>query len=239
MISARDFAETYTSFWQISTPTSETLIREANRFRDRFAAPLEPLTSPRAHSFVADVAFDFLRETYSPLRKSILPANRRRARLEEIVEHRHKMLSRTGSSWMIEIENTDSIIIEAQALTARMAGFFLKHELATELLFQPTFRGCGIISDSFGDVIAGRTLYEIKTGDRPFRSVDLRQTLVYAALNYAARAYTITHLAILNPRLGTCLRFEVDNLSDQLAGKSSPQLFGDIIHFISADTISV
>ena len=162
-----------------------------------------------------------------------------RARLEEIVGHRHKMLSRTESSWTIDVENKHSIITEAHALTGRMATFFFERELATELVYQPTFRGCGIISDSFGDIIAGRTLYEIKTGDRPYRSVDLRQTLVYAALNYAARAYTITHLAILNPRLGTYLCFEVDNLTDQLAGKSSPQLFGDIIHFISADTISV
>jgi len=61
----------------------------------------------------------------------------------------------------------------------------------------------------------------------------------YAALNYAARAYSITHLAILNPRLGTFLRFDVENLTDQLAGKAAAELFGDIVHFISTDTISV
>jgi hypothetical protein len=164
---------------------------------------------------------------------------RGRARLKEMVAHRYQILSKTGSSWMIDLENTDSIITEAEALTSRMASFFFERERATELVYQPTFRGCGIISDSFGDIIAGSTLYEIKTGDRPYRSVDLRQTLVYAALNYSARAFAITHLAILNPRLGTFLRFEIENLTDQLAGKTAPQLFGDIIHFISADTISV
>ena len=73
MISARDFAETYTSFWQISTPTSETLIREANRLRDRFVAPLESLTNPRAHSFVADVAFDFLKRRIPLCGKAYFP----------------------------------------------------------------------------------------------------------------------------------------------------------------------
>ena len=239
MISARDFADTYTSFWQIATPTSETLIREANRVREHFAAPIETLTNPQTHSFVADVAFEMLRETYSPLQRSLLQPRRARARIKEIAQHRYAICAQSGSTWAVDVSNRTWVLSEAEALANRMADFFFEREVAVELLYQPRFRGCGIISDSFGDVIAGNTLYEVKTGDRPYRSVDLRQALVYAALNHAARDFTITHLALLNPRLGTFLKFDLESVTDQLAGKAAAELFGDIVHFISADTISV
>jgi hypothetical protein len=191
------------------------------------------------HSFIADAAFDLFREIYSPSKRRILPPKRRRQRAEEIVKLHHKIATRAGSAWILEIENPRSIVTETENLADRLTAFFFEREATVELQYSPRFRGCGIISDSFGDVLAGNTLYEIKTAERPYRSVDLRQTLVYAALNHSSRTYTIVNLALLNPRLGTFLRFNIESLVDQLAGKAAAELFGDIIHFVSADMISV
>jgi hypothetical protein len=237
MISEKDFAEKYTSFWQVAVPTSERLIREANRLGyGRFAPPLKSTSRPEMHAVIAEIAFGILRASYSPLRiKPISPDQ-----LANIVEAAYESVIRVAQASPLQIPAlTAKEITEAQSLAKRMETFFFEKELAIQLIFDPQFSGCGVIDDCYGDLIAGNTLYEVKTGDRPYRSVDLRQVLVYAALNYASGMYPISHIALLNPRLGTYLRFELDTLSDQLAGKASAELFGDIVHFVSSENISI
>src|SRR5579864_8207330 len=47
----------------------------------------------------------------------------------------------------------------------------------------PVFRGCGFVDECTGDLIIGNQLVEVKAGDRSFRATDIRQLLVYCALN--------------------------------------------------------
>ena len=102
----------------------------------------------------------------------------------------------------------------------------------------PPFPGCGFIVESYGDVIAGHTIYEVKAGERSFRSADFRQLLAYSALNYAAEKYHITHLAILNPRIGTYFRAEVEDVARAVSGLTSAELFEEIIQFVSSGAVS-
>jgi len=237
MISEKDFAEKYTSFWQVAVPTSERLIREANRLGyGRFAPPLKTASRPESHGIIAEIAFEILRESYSPLKiKPVSPDQ-----IAIIAKAAYENVRRLAQVSPARLPSPNSReISEAQQLAKRMEKFFFEKELAIELVFNPRFAGCGVIDDCYGDLLANNTLYEIKTGDRPYRSVDLRQVLVYAALNYASGTYPITRIALLNPRLGTYLRFELDILSDQLSGKAPAELFGDIVHFVSSDNISL
>ena len=54
-----------------------------------------------------------------------------------------------------------------------------------------------------GDLISSDALFEIKAGDRFFRSVDVRQLIMYGALNSVSQSYQINRLGLFSiPRVG-------------------------------------
>ena len=67
------------------------------------------------------------------------------------------------------------------------------------VIIQPRFRGCGVLDSCYGDLLASQCLYEVKMVDRNLRGMDLRQVLVYCALNYRSQQYIINSVSILNP----------------------------------------
>src|SRR5438552_4986117 len=158
MISEKDFAEKYTSFWQVAVPTSERLIREANRLGyGRFAPPMKSAGQPEMHAVIAEIAFGIVKASYSPLRIRPISSDQ----LSDIVEVAYKSILRAAQASPLQIPAPRAKqIIEAQSLAKRMETFFFEKELATELTFEPRFSGCGVIDDCYGDLIAGNTLYE-------------------------------------------------------------------------------
>lgn len=117
--------------------------------------------------------------------------------------------------------------------------FFVRErkEVETTVLF-PGFRGCGIIDNCVGDVISGDTLFEIKAAGRFFRSVDLRQLLIYAALNREANAYRIANIGVVNPRLGIYYRGSLAEVSYEISGKAADELLADIVQVAAGADIS-
>ncbi len=55
----------------------------------------------------------------------------------------------------------------------------------------PRFEGCGWLDECEADFLTSNVLVEVKAGDRAFRSIDLRQVLIYCALNFASKKYDI------------------------------------------------
>ena len=82
------------------------------------------------------------------------------------------------------------------------------------------------------------TLFEVKTVDRSFRGVDLRQLLTYAALNFASREREISTLGLVNPRRGVFFEMPVGDLCLDIAGRSSESLFAMIIQVLSSGELS-
>jgi hypothetical protein len=109
---------------------------------------------------------------------------------------------------------------------------------ALRVTFEPNFAGCGFLNPCVGDILIGHELYEVKAGDRRFRSTDLRQLMTYCALNYAAGTCTVTKAGCVNPRRGTYFVLELDAIAYELAGKSSSELFSDIIYHVSSGGVS-
>jgi hypothetical protein len=124
---------------------------------------------------------------------------------------------------------------EAEKLRSRLHRFF---EEAGDMIVGPFFRGCGILNSCQGDVLSEETLFEVKAGDRPFRITDIRQLLIYAALNFESREHQINRLGLFNPRLGTYVTGDVEQFSLQLCGMSSSELFGIIVAFLSSSGVS-
>jgi len=113
--------------------------------------------------------------------------------------------------------------------------FVFRHET---ILYRPIFDGCGYVDRSEGDVLTCHTLFEIKTVDRPFRSIDIRQLVTYGALNYMSQKYKIKNFGIFNPRRGVYFEMPVDTIIFEISGQSSQDLFNDIIQVVSSGDIS-
>jgi hypothetical protein len=103
---------------------------------------------------------------------------------------------------------------------------------------RPIFKGCGYIGSSEGDVIAGPCLFEVKTVDRPLRSVDIRQLVTYCALNHASRQFELNSVGVFNPRRGVWFALSLDIVCREISGQSTQALLDSIVNSISSGDIS-
>jgi len=109
---------------------------------------------------------------------------------------------------------------------------YTDHQSFETLTIQPRFKGCGILNSCYGDFLCDDCLYEVKMVDRNLRSVDLRQILIYCALNYQSRQFKINTACVINPRRGIAFRFDLENLAQRIARKNSAELFHQISDFL-------
>jgi hypothetical protein len=100
-----------------------------------------------------------------------------------------------------------------------------------EVVPEPVFPGCGFIDTCRGDVLVCKTLFEVKAGDRLFRSIDVRQLVTYAALNLVSRQHKIHKVGLFNPRVGIRAAVEV-------SGKDAITLLSEIVVAISSGETS-
>ncbi|WP_148773596.1 hypothetical protein [Bradyrhizobium rifense] len=129
-------------------------------------------------------------------------------------------------------------IVDIDEQRRRLIWMFLFNKPAGSLLTEPTFPGCGMIDSCKGDLIASDALYEVKAGDRLFRSIDVRQLIVYGALNFIAKRFKIERLGLFNPRIGIGATMSADDLCFEISGKQSSELFSEIAAAFSSGEIS-
>jgi hypothetical protein len=115
---------------------------------------------------------------------------------------------------------------------------FLKLWPSESVTFSPEVQGNGILASCFADLSVGMTLYEVKTVSRHFQSRDLRQLLVYLALESATGSSRWQYGGLLNPRLGVFCSFSVDWLVRRLSGgRPSKLVFSDFIQALTRDVV--
>ena len=100
--------------------------------------------------------------------------------------------------------------------------------------FYPCIPGANAISRCEADLSIGETLVEIKTVSRKFRSRDLKQLLVYLALDWI-RGAKWKKGCLLNPKEANWADFEVDTLVRLLSGRSASDTFRDFIDAIGSN----
>jgi hypothetical protein len=135
------------------------------------------------------------------------------------------------SYWQVKRRDLQTPTDEAIELAIRLEDFFAAEPSADTILIQPPFKGCGIIDSCYGDVLQGDHLFELKMVDRNLRSIDLRQVLVYCALNHNSQQYLIKTVSVLNPRRALEYRFDLNELVLQIANKTPAELFHQITDF--------
>jgi hypothetical protein len=129
---------------------------------------------------------------------------------------------------------------EAVVIAGRLYNYFCRERDLYGMTVGPRFKGSGLLSGCEGDVLLGdRILYEVKSGDRPFRSVDFRQVAVYVALSFAELGAVFERIGVVNPRRGTFVEVSTEDFSLEVAGQSAVTLCHALIESFSSNLVSV
>jgi len=238
MISGIKLASSFTSFWQELLPTGEAFVRRMNLDKERFDVPLDSKIEAARHALVNEMAFITFKLSLSN-GFSLDRIQYSKKELSQIYLYAWQSVQR--SHWFIGSEADQPNDIERDEIieiARRLRYFFREFHSSKTLTLSPSFPGCGFVDDCEGDVFVEQALYEIKAGERTFRLVDVKQILVYLALNQCSKHYEINRVGFLNPRMGVFYSLDVEELVLRLAGKSSVELLSDIVYFVSSSGVS-
>jgi hypothetical protein len=238
MISNRRFISSFTSFWKELTPVGNRFVRDMNYRDERFCKPLVSEVDAKRRGEVSDIGFylfkaaleeavslDAAGQAEEAVRKICSPSSPFRARLRSFGETRFRRPNKREC-------------LEAVEIAKRLLVFFREYKPSKQIVLSPRFPGCGFLDGGEGDVLADKTLYEIKGGQRPLRLVDVRQILVYLALNESLRSHEIDRVGFVNPRIGIHFELEVDKFASCISGKYSAELLAELIEFVSNAGVS-
>lgn len=231
MITEVRFSQSHSGFWAHLLPMSEYYIRTINLGLARFARPLEMSGLPANRGLVNELSMRMFARSHiqgiDVQNLDLLDVQESLRLASEHIENLRRW-SRRGPLGTL----SPSDIEEAKQIGTRLSAFFQTERVATIHVF-PEFQGCGWLSSCSGDVYADGLLYEVKAGERAFRSIDLRQLLTYCALNFASKKFEVTGICLINPREGTYVQAGLDELCSALAGRSAVDVLSEIVEYVS------
>ena len=68
--------------------------------------------------------------------------------------------------------------------------------------------------------------------DRNLRGIDLRQVIIYTALNHELEQLDIANISILNPRRGLEYALDLEEFANRVAGQTAAELCHKITNFL-------
>jgi hypothetical protein len=233
LISETKFSRYSSSTWRSLAPTMEIFVRKINlELYDREFPSLTSNVDPSRRGFINEVAFQFFAETRA------IPSITEEAE-ERAISRARKLIVRIEESRPSDISPLNfEEMKDAKEQLRRLRIFFQNRAKGAALEISPAFAGCGIIDACEGDVYFEDTLFEIKAGDRNFRSIDLRQILTYAALNYSQSKRKIDFVGLFNPRIGISFSVGLDELCLEVSGRPASHTLSEIIRVVSSGEIS-
>ncbi len=208
-----------------------------------------PAVAPERRALVAELGFELFRKS------SLEPNEPDSPKTDSAAIQVRERIARLSGVDVDDIKAPSSHEeAEAVAISERLT-MFARQRAATTYLVDPVIPGCGIIETATGDLLIRRArysvdddldppetyeqlLYEVKTVARPFRALDIRQLITYAALMAAADEAPVT-VGVVNPRLGTFIESPIDRLAEDIAGVPANELLQRVIFDISAAGISL
>jgi hypothetical protein len=248
MISEKDVAKGFQSTWlelaPLLTPQYVHLFNES--YRSKIVSPdgtlgveVPTADGPMDSSLIAEIAFRTAEESISQgldLKKiaeeKILP--------KTAVSKANTAINRyRGTPGGEQIDPTAEDLIEICQLLNNYYHFFSKHTESV-INFSPLVFGYGAIDSCEADLSIDETLYEAKTVTRNISSRDIKQLLVYLALQSATGDRRWSHGGFLNPRLGVLYRFEIDKVIHHISGgRRSSFVFDAILEAFSKYDIQI
>ncbi len=220
MISELAFSRGYSSFWQEYFPWLNYYIPVINADRkNHLLSPIDITEDPSLRSINNVVAFTHFKnicgDVEFPLETSFDEAKRIVGVLPRNNLARYKLTS------------NDRRIIEVQ--TNR-----LLNRYGPTCRIYPDFCGCGIVKNCYGDILKGETLIEIKAGERGIQPADLKQVILYSALNWAnpRRTHNIRRVEIFNPRQGVAWNNDLSQFISYISDLSLEDVFDQLCKYL-------
>ncbi|GHE21780.1 hypothetical protein GCM10017767_23010 [Halomonas urumqiensis] len=232
MISEIVFSRGYHSFWNKTFPFLPRVSRKLNLEKVYYEDYAVLDSSPDRRALLNEFAFRIFEAC---VRLGVSSPKGIPLELQVEIESKAveyiKSLSggRLGSSKITPCELDESFI-----LCRRMFDFYNYNEPGCLPNISPFFMGCGVLNSCYGDVVCGKTLYEIKSGGREFRSIDVKQVLIYGALSNFDEAFDIDTFGFLNPRLGIFSSVSVRDVVEISSGLSVQDAFYEIVNFLDS-----
>jgi hypothetical protein len=239
MISETNFASHFTSVWKGLAPTSELFVRKINsRLYEREFPRMASSVAPARRALVNETAFRFFVRCGARV-FPVLPPDLPPEQIYASMLEARTFVAQLDKANINQIHELNAIEkSESLDQATRLCGFFSRISRGKTITYYPAFRGCGVVDSCQGDVLVGNKLYEVKAGDRNFRSPDIRQLLVYAALDFEAKSSTFEVVGLFNPRSGISVEMQLDDLCFEVSGKASSDLLADIVRAISSGEMS-
>lgn len=246
MISEKEIAKQFNGLWNdvlpLLTPQFVGLFNAANSddlteyLRSKFKKiPIGH--NIEKHDLVAELSFQVAKlaaDRGTPI-GSITAAS-------EEFEHAYRnaisFLTRYASEDGKVVLNPDEI---SEAFTlALQYDYFFTHLNARSIEFSPRIAGAGYLGECTADLSVDDTLYEIKTVSRNIGGRDIKQLILYLALQYSTGTRRWLYAGFFNPRKSIHYKFSVDHLIYRTSGgRSTSEVFADIVDFLSTRGIEI
>ena len=249
MISERTFASSFPGFWSdllpLLTPTLVRLVNDGykKRLTDHNGSPLKPVEKGVEivdHAVLAEFSYHIAKlavqdgttahDVYDDgsLRKSAEQA----AFL--VVEQYEGSRQHAGFS-LTEIEQDEGL-----SLAKNYERFFEQRGCEEGIEFDPIIPGAGFLQTCKADISIGPALFEVKTVSRNLAGKDIRQLIVYLALQATAGDRRWTRAGFLNPRKAEYHEFDVNTVITQISGgRSVPEVYRELVDFACSRDVQI
>lgn len=243
MLSERQLARGYSSLWSRWMPGLDAaFIRKVaaldgslRYFAEQWATPMPRIAPGEPSDLICEVAFGLF--AAAVIREGAVAdlGPQDELQITQAARHRMDVLRHRGlppSSFVtaVGIMPLDGAAsLEARSLAHRLMERL--DSLGQPLEVQPRVAGLGCLQACHPDVLCGQELIEVKMSQASFRSSDLRQAIVYAALLHAEGERGVKALSLVNPRLGLTWRFTLEDLARETAGCSAAMLLDRIVRW--------
>ena len=249
MISERTFARSFPTFWSdllpLLTPRFVHLINVGfcHNLKNENDLPVDPIKKSNAIRDPAVISeFAFFLSKFSIEKEIDIDEL---ARIKEMSEQAEYMAYEVvekyeGGEISLSLPLLQAEKDEGVALARNYQLFFSQYRKDQQIEFGPTIQGAGFLSKCKADISIGNTLFEVKTVDRNLAGKDIRQLIVYLALQNATGNSRWNRAGFFNPRKSIFHEFSVSEIIQQMAGgRSAPDVFREMIDFIARREIEI
>jgi hypothetical protein len=139
-----------------------------------------------------------------------------------------------------ELKLNDAEWEEVRSLCYIYEGFLRIFQNEGKMEFGPIIPGAGFLGACRADLSIGSTLFEIKTVTRNIAGKDLRQLIIYLALQSSTGKRRWVSAGFFNPRKALYYHFAVDQIISIISGRrATTEVFREIIDFLTSRDIQL
>jgi len=209
---------------------SERVVRAINSASDHYIDPYRSEERPAQRGLISETALHLYVESVKTANElNVIVAQSGDDAMRKAMSHLQKL-----RMWRRdELEPLDEVEMSvAVELARRIKALFESLEVEEVEPF-PKFAGCGWLSECVGDFFAETILFEMKAAARTYRTIDVRQLICYCALNFESKKRDIRSVCLFNPREGTFCAVNLEHLCQLASGRSSSDVFSELIQYAS------